>query len=118
MLVGPVVVHDVRGVVDDVAARQRHHRESLALPLGEALDALDEDQSLCRSVVGGITVEDGDRLKIRLVLEEDAAIAGAERMPRIRSHREAEARQPRARQRERGNGEYQMVDRADSQVSR
>jgi hypothetical protein len=34
-------------------------------------------------------------------------------MPCIRSDREAEARQPRPRQRKRGDRENQMVDRAD-----
>jgi hypothetical protein len=97
-----------------IGACQRQHGKAFALALGEALDPPHEDQAFRRSYVGGAPVEDGDRLEVGPVLEEDAAIAGAERMPCVGRDRETEARQPRARKRQRGRGKNQVVDRADS----
>jgi hypothetical protein len=102
-----------------VRALQRQHGEALGPPpLGEALQPLDEDEPLGRGDIRRRAIEDGDRLKIGPVLEEDAAIAAAERMLRVRRNREAERRQARTRQVERGDGQDKVVDGANECLPR
>ena len=73
-------LNECRKIGLGVLALHGHHRKTLALPLGEAFQPLDEDNALGRRHVGAIAVEDGDRFEKGAVLEEDAAIAGSERM--------------------------------------
>ncbi len=95
-----------------IVACKRDHGEPLAAPLGKALQAPDEDIVLGRRHVGRPAVDDGDRLKVGAVLEENAAIPRAEGVPGIRCDGETELRQPRARKRQRGDGKDEVVDSA------